>query len=194
MYAKDVIVPDSVEEIGDYAFFKGIDIGTIASFVFPNVRKIGTYAFAATDYMLKSDYDVLYNFWDYNRLEEVSQGKGLSLNFPCVEEIGDYAFYGRSVVTIKLGSKENASVISIGKNAFRGVNYAYDDWGDFRNHSYFTDDADIYYWTEKDSVDGAYGALFAFYEDVFTDGRGMNTSLGASVYRNNKSVGKVYEK
>ncbi len=109
--AIELVMPDNVREICDYAFY---GFGTISKLDLNNVRRVGKYAFQNIDYTFTViDAPNLTQLWDY-------AFEGLSLvtaiNFPNIYHIGEYAISGmRSLERIyapKLQHLSNGSLVN----------------------------------------------------------------------------------
>lgn len=109
--AIELVMPDNVREICDYAFN---GFGTISKLDLNNVKRVGKYAFQNIDYTFTViDAPNLTQLWDY-------AFEGLSLvtaiNFPNIYHIGEYAISGmRSLERVyapKLQHLSNGSLVN----------------------------------------------------------------------------------
>ena len=118
---KTLKIPDSLVEIGEYAFYKA-SLPDVMNF--KNVKKIGANAFrAAATYTLAhrtSNGKAVYQYW----------------NFPCVEKIGDTAFAYSSCYQMTWGSdNKRINVSNIAKNALESHS-CYSDYSSYSGYSY----------------------------------------------------------
>ena len=109
---KEVVIPDSVDVIGDYAFYRS----TLASVDLANTTKIGNFAFAYTELV-----NVTSDNKEQNSVNIVGTGAFLncaaltSVELPYVQSVGARAFEKCE----KLASVNISAVKQIGEGAFR---------------------------------------------------------------------------
>ena len=126
----NLVIPDSVESVGDYAFYGCNRLTTIS--IPSSVKSIGEDAFFSCNNLQKSEFASIESLCSINFGNEfanplsiarqlyVSDEKVINLVVPeTVSSIGDYAFYNcTSLASVAISD----SVKSIGKRAFYGCN------------------------------------------------------------------------
>lgn len=202
---EEVQVPDSLEEIGDYAFY-GVSWSNLKKqVVFTNVKKIGKRSFgmpktSPTAKDLAMDYVTNYGSYKY-KTPGLAWKKGSTLVFPCIQSVGEEAFYYCMLSEIRLGSQTNHSVSEIGKDAFKYVHsacYWYDKrvGGIWTAYYYFTNTSILYY-TDVSKVSGNYGANIVAFKmsdsNRIKDGcsyydQNYDDYNGAYLYRNSSTL------
>ena len=126
---KDLVIPNSVDSIHDYAFYNGSALSSVS--LSNSVTSIGNYAFAGCESITKTNYTGDIAGWcdikfDSSRSNPMFYSQNLYINdqeikdlvIPnSVDSIHDYAFYnGSALSTVSLSN----SVTSIGYAAFEG--------------------------------------------------------------------------
>ena len=110
-----VSLPDSLESVGDYAFYGAVNL---TSLNLSGVKFVGDYAFygdeklAGVD-LAKAEYVGDYAFYGAKALS--------SANLASATEIGDYAFYGSALNSVTLGKAEKLGKYSFASTALTEV-------------------------------------------------------------------------